>query len=76
MPHRYQLIEIPDCHLQVACRRAASSAFEADGPTIECAYDGNPVAARVSLDRSDAKITVKQIRLSGCNVHAEWELQP
>ena len=39
-------------------------------------YGRNPAAARVALDRSDAKITVKQIQLSVCDVHAEWELQP
>ena len=50
--------------------------FDADGPTIDCAYGGNPAAARVSLDRSDAKITVKQIHISVCDVHAEWDLQP
>ena len=42
----------------------------------DCAYLGNPTAARVSLDRSDAKITVKQIQLSVCDIHAEWALQP
>lgn len=54
---------------------APLSAFDADGPTIDCSYGGNPAAARVSLDRSDAKITVKQIQLSVCDIHAEWELQ-
>lgn len=29
-------------------------------------------AARISLDRSDAKITVKQIKLSACTIHTEW----
>ena len=73
MPHRYQLIEIPTAIFE-SLADAPQSAFEADGPTIDCAYDGNPVAARVSLDRSDAKITVKQIQLSVCDIHAEWEL--
>ena len=73
MPHRYQLIEIPTAIFE-SLADAPQSAFEADGPTIDCAYDGNPAAARVSLDRSDAKITVKQIQLSVCDIHAEWEL--
>ena len=75
MPHRYQLLEIPTAIFE-ALADAPQSAFEADGPTIDCAYDGNPAGARVSLDRSDAKITVKQIQLSVCDIHAEWELQP
>ena len=33
--------------------------------------DGQPVA-RVAIDRSDAKITVRSILLSACIVHAEW----
>ena len=75
MPHRYQLIEIPTAIFE-SLADAPLSAFEADGPTIDCAYGGSPAAARVSLDRSDAKITVKQIQLSVCDVHAEWDLQP
>ncbi len=75
MPHRYQLIEIPTAIFE-SLADAPQTAFDADGPTIDCAYGGNPAAARVSLDRSDAKITVKQIQLSVCDIHAEWELQP
>ena len=75
MPHRYQLLEIPTAIFE-SLADAPQSAFDADGPTIACAYGGNPAAARVSLDRSDAKITVKQIQLSVCDIHAEWELQP
>lgn len=75
MPHRYQLLEIPTAIFE-SLSDAPQSAFEADGPTIDCAYGGTPVAARVSLDRSDAKITIKQIQLSVCDIHAEWELQP
>ena len=75
IPHRYQLIEIPTAIFE-SLAHAPQSAFDADGPTIDCTYGGNPAAARVSLDRSDAKITVKQIQLSVCDIHAEWELQP
>ena len=75
MPYRYQLIEIPTAIFE-SLADAPQTAFDADGPTIDCAYGGKPAAARVSLDRSDAKITVKQIQLSACEIHAEWELQP
>ena len=30
---------------------------------------------RVSLDRSDSKITVRQILLSACTVHVEWAVK-
>ena len=73
MPYCYQLIEIPN-DVFTSLQSLPLSAFEADGPTLDCSFGGNPVAARVSLDRSDAKITVKQIQLSACVVHEEWEL--
>ena len=73
MPYRYQLIEIPSA-IFASLATAPLAAFDADGPTIDCAYGGDPAAARVSLDRSDAKVTVKQIQLSACDIHAEWEL--
>ena len=37
---------------------------------------GEAVESAAAGDRSDAKITVKQIQLSVCDIHAEWELQP
>ena len=72
-PTRYQLLEIPTA-IFASLEDAPQLAFAADGPTIDCAYQGDPVAARVSLDRSDAKITVKQIKLSACTIHAEWHI--
>lgn len=74
-PTRYQLIEIPAA-IFASLENAPLSAFAADGPTIDCAYEGVDPAARVLLDRSDAKITVKAIQLASCVVHAEWTLQP
>ena len=73
-PTKYQLLEIPTA-IFASLEDAPQSAFAADGPTIDCSYQDEPVAARVSLDRSDAKITVKQIKLSVCTVHAEWHNQ-
>ena len=63
----------PDGDLCVA-RGAPLSAFAADGPTVDCSYHDEPVAAKVSLDRSDAKITIRQINLSVCTLHAEWHM--
>lgn len=71
LPTKYQLLEIP-AEIFTSLEDAPLDAFAADGPTIDCAYQGDPTAARISLDRSDAKITVKQIKLSACNIHAEW----
>lgn len=73
IPHRYQLLEIPTEIFQ-SLQTVPLAAFSADGPTIDCAFGDHPVAARVSLDRSDAKITVKQIQLAACTVHAAWEI--
>ena len=72
-PSMYQLVEIPSEIFQ-SLEHAPLASFNADGPTIDCSYGEHDVAARVSLDRSDAKITVKQIQLSACTVHVEWEI--
>lgn len=73
LPTKYQLLEIPT-DIFTSLKDAPLEAFAADGPTIDCAYHGDPVAARISLDRSDAKITVKQIQLAACTLHAEWSM--
>lgn len=73
LPTKYQLIEIP-IDIFTSLEDAPLEAFAADGPTIDCTYQGDLVAARISLDRSDAKITIKQIKLSACTLHAEWQL--
>ena len=73
MPSKYQLIEIPAAIFD-SLQETPVAAFSSDGPTIDCPFEGHEVAARVSLDRSDAKITVKQVLLAACTVHAEWEL--
>ena len=73
LPDKYQLLEIPTA-IFASLQDAPLSAFAPDGPTVDCSYGEEPVAARVSLDRSDAKITVKQIKLSACTIHAEWYL--
>lgn len=70
-PTKYQLLEIPT-KIFSSLEDAPLDAFAADGPTIDCVHHGDPAAARISLDRSDAKITVKQIKLSACTLHAEW----
>ena len=73
IPNRYQLIEIPS-DLFKALEDAPESGFAADGPVIDCAYRGLSSAAQVSIDRSDAKITIRRIQLAACTIHAEWRL--
>lgn len=73
IPNRYQLIEIPSDMFK-SLENAPESAFAADGPVVDCAYGGLASAAQMSIDRSDAKITVRRIQLSACTIHAEWRL--
>lgn len=73
VPGRYQLIEIP-ADVFRALEDVPTTAFAADGPKIPCTYGGLESAARVELDRSDAKITVGGIQILACTVHAEWHL--
>lgn len=73
VPGRYQLIEIP-ADIFRALEDLPVAAFAADGPAVPCAYGGLESAARVALDRSDAKITVRSIQIRACTVHAEWHL--
>lgn len=77
VPIRYQLLEIPTS-LFASVEEASLEVFQRDAPVIECIIDGQPVAT-VATDRSDAKITIRNIRLSACIEHAEWtrsELAP
>ncbi len=73
LPNRYQLIEIPSDMFQ-SLENAPESAFAADGPVVDCNYREASPAAQVSIDRSDAKITIRRIQLSACIIHAEWRL--
>ncbi len=69
-PHRYQLLEIPSA-LFVAVQTEPLETFRSDAPVIAC-RKGSQTVARVAIDRSDAKITVRSILLATCVVHAEW----
>ena len=70
VPKCYQLLEIPTSIFD-SIQHASDEAFQRDAPVIECCVGGQTVA-RVAIDRSDAKITVRSILLSACTVHAEW----
>lgn len=70
VPHRYQLVEIPTSIFE-SIKTLPLADFQRDAPILEC-RDGDQVVARVAVDRSDAKITVRSISLEACVVHAEW----
>ncbi len=72
-PKRYELLEIPTA-IFGSLQTMPLEAFSADGPRLDCAWGGEACAAQVSLDRSDAKITVGRIMLSCCTVHAVWDM--
>ena len=72
-PYLYQLVEVP-VSIFDRIEDAPVEAFATDGPRVPCTIDGKHVAT-VSLDRSDAKITVSGIKLSACTIHAEWRKQ-
>ena len=71
VPRLYQLVEIP-VGIFDSIQQAPLKDFERDAPVITCRI-GNEGVARVAIDRSDAKITVRGIQLSACTVHAEWQ---
>ena len=70
VPHRYQLLEIP-VSIFASLQRLPLAPFRSDAPVLDC-YRGSKVVAKVAVDRSDAKITIRRISLEACVVHAEW----
>lgn len=69
----YELVEIPTC-LLAPILDAPLSAFAAEGSNIGIPIGTDEFDLVISLDRSDAKITLKQIRKSRCIVHGTWQL--
>ena len=70
-PRRYQLLEVP-VSIFSSIQHAPLSEFRNDAPVIPCRAADGTLLARVALDRSDAKVTVRSIRLASCILHAEW----
>ena len=70
IPVCYQLLEIPTT-IFASIDDAPLDTFQREAPAVPCLIDGQCVAV-VAVDRSDAKITVRKIRLSACTVHVEW----
>jgi hypothetical protein len=70
---RYELVEIP-LALFRAVLEVPISAFRADGPAIGIPVGQDPPDFTLVLDRSDAKVTLRNIQLAKCMVHATWKI--
>ena len=70
VPSLYQLVEIPTSIFD-SIQATSLVVFSSDAPAVPCTVNGETVAV-VALDRSDAKVTVRGIRIDACTVHAEW----
>ena len=70
---RLSIVEIPATIFD-SIQSARLKDFNSDPPRIECLVRGE-VTAVVAIDRSDAKITVQNVKLSACTVHAEWSVE-
>lgn len=69
----YELVEVPIGRLRPILDAPVAS-FEADGPSVGIPVGQEPSDMTVKLDRSDAKITLSNIRREVCVVHAVWRL--
>jgi hypothetical protein len=69
----YELVEIP-CPLLLGVLTAGLADFKAEGPSINIPIGKNPPDFTLKLDRSDAKITLANIRKDRCILHASWRL--
>lgn len=67
----YELLEIPMA-LFDAIQKVPQTYFRADGPTIGIPVGQTPPDFTLVLDRSDAKVTLRNILVSRCIVHARW----
>lgn len=70
---RYELVEIP-VNLFSQILEVRLTHFSAEGPTINIPVGQDPPDFTLKLDRSDAKITIANIRKDLCVVHGTWQL--
>jgi len=69
----YELVEIPT-ELLAQVADVPRAEFAPDGPSIGIPVGTNPPDFTLKLDRSDAKITLANIRKDVCSVLATWQL--
>ncbi len=74
IPRRYELLEIPTAIFE-SIADLSTEHFSSDAPVLPCFVNKEEVA-RIATDRSDAKITVRGIRIDACVRHAEWTTEP
>ena len=70
LPHCYQLLEIPSSIFD-SVQGLLVADFRSDAPVLDCSIAGE-VVAQVAVDRSDASITIRNMRVGTCVVHTEW----
>jgi len=69
----YEIVGIPVALLRLIADLPVSE-FQADGPSIRIPVGKVPPDFTLKLDRSDAKVTLTNIRIDKCLVHATWRL--
>lgn len=70
---KYELVEIP-VSLFTQILDLETRCFSADGPTIDIPVGQQPPDFTLKIDRSDAKITITNVRKELCVVHGTWIL--
>jgi hypothetical protein len=70
---KYELVEIP-VSLLCGILDVPRAYFQADGPTINIPVGQDPPDFTLKIDRSDAKITLANIRKERCVVHGTWQI--
>lgn len=70
----YELVEIPTDLLRPIFK-APIKAFAAEGSNVGIPVGASEFDLTVVLDRSDAKITIRNIRKDRCIVHGTWQLE-
>jgi hypothetical protein len=69
----YELVEIPT---QLFAAVDQLTVAQAQAGTIPIPPEQQPPNFKITVDRSDSKITLAGIRLAVCTVHARWKLPP
>lgn len=70
----YELVELPVPLFKIILD-LPENAFSADGPTINIPIGQIPPDFTLKLDRSDAKVTIANIRKDLCTVHGSWRIE-
>lgn len=73
VPTRYELVEIPASLLRLLAE-APEDAFASDGPAVPLPWGSSQPSLVFSIDRSDAKVTLRRVRKSACVVLGDWTL--